>query len=85
MTPPERIWLQWHGDAEEWEDGEIDPGDASWAPHKVWERDVEYVRVDHKVEKHLQYWEIYCSCLEDQLDSAGLKAAQAQADRASNP
>lgn len=46
MTPPERIWLQWHGDAEEWEDGPVSEGDVTWSPDRMFRGDVEYVRVE---------------------------------------
>lgn len=44
---PERIWLQWHGDADpEIEDGEVSEGDVSWCRDKIFTHDIEYIRAD---------------------------------------
>lgn len=44
---PDRIWLQWHGDADpEYEMGEVSEGDVSWCRDKIFQYDVEYVRAD---------------------------------------
>ena len=42
--PPRVIWLQWHGDGEPWEGGEVDAGEVTWSASKVFEHDVRYVR-----------------------------------------
>lgn len=47
--PPNRIWLQWHGDEAPGEDGkfhEPDPchEDVTWCQDKIFEHDVEYAK-----------------------------------------
>lgn len=45
--PPDRIFLQWHGDADEDEIGEVSTADVTWAAdEKVFDGDVEYVRIN---------------------------------------
>ena len=43
---PERIWLQWHGDADPDEAGVPDPSDVTWCEDKINDSDTEYVRAD---------------------------------------
>lgn len=49
-TAPERIFLQWHGDANRWEreDADFSPdhADVTWCADKVFEHDIEYIRAD---------------------------------------
>lgn len=42
--PPNRIWLQFHGDGSPDDPGEPDPADVTWCQDKINEHDVEYVR-----------------------------------------
>lgn len=44
--PPEKIWLQWHGDADGSESGPVAESEVTWCRDKVFDRDVEYVRVN---------------------------------------
>jgi hypothetical protein len=45
--PPDRIWLQWYGNADpEFETGEINVDDVSWCLDKIFEHDIEYVRAN---------------------------------------
>ena len=45
--PPERIWLQWHGDADpEIESGPVSVADVTWEREQIFKHDVEYVRAD---------------------------------------
>jgi hypothetical protein len=43
---PERIYLQWHGDAPEEDDLDSYNEDVTWAENKVFERDVQFIRAD---------------------------------------
>lgn len=45
-APPDRLWLQWHGDADpELETGgEVSEGDVTWCRDKIFEHDIEYTR-----------------------------------------
>lgn len=45
-SPPPRIWLQWHGDADPDEDGEVSDGDVTWSRDHVFKHDYEYIRAD---------------------------------------
>ena len=49
--PPEKLHLQWHGDAEP-EPGEVDAGDVTWAADRVFAGDVQYIRADLVRELH---------------------------------
>jgi hypothetical protein len=46
-NPPQKIYLQWDGDAEPPEVYTSDPDDrdVTWCRERVFERDIEYVRV----------------------------------------
>jgi hypothetical protein len=46
-NPPQKIYLQWDGDAEPPEACTSDPDDrdVTWCRERVFERDIEYVRV----------------------------------------
>jgi hypothetical protein len=46
MKPPDRIYLQWHGDGDPDDGDDVSPDDVTWCPDRVHETDVEYVRVD---------------------------------------
>lgn len=50
MKIPDRIWLQYHGDADpaDYPDGpEPSPDEVTWCWEPIWEHDIEYVRADH--------------------------------------
>ncbi len=49
MSAPKKIYLQWHGDADpaDYPDGpDPDQSDVTWCADKIFEHDIEYVRVD---------------------------------------
>lgn len=48
MSAPERIFLQWYGDADPDVEGDSDPNteDVTWCAENIYEHDVEYVRAD---------------------------------------
>jgi hypothetical protein len=43
---PESIWLQWHGDAEPDDTGEVSTDDVTWSTDRMFAHDVRYVRWD---------------------------------------
>lgn len=46
---PERIYLQWHGDADPAlydDEPPPDMGDVTWCAEPIWDWDIEYVRAD---------------------------------------
>lgn len=45
MNAPDVIWLQWHGDGEPYDRGDVDPTDVTWCQDKIYEHDVKYIRV----------------------------------------
>lgn len=45
--PPDEIYLQWHGNADPVEDGEVDPSQVTWSCEEVYDRDICYVREEH--------------------------------------
>lgn len=42
--PPDRIWLQWHGDGPA-DDGDVRHDDVTWCADQIFDSDVEYVRI----------------------------------------
>lgn len=44
MKLPEKIYLQWYGDGEPDEPGEVSVHDVTWHKDKVFKHDIEYVR-----------------------------------------
>ena len=46
MTAPERIWLQWHGDGDPDDPGEVYIGEVTWQDERIFDHDIEYVRRD---------------------------------------
>lgn len=44
--PPEVIWLQWHGDAEQGAERDDEPSGVTWAESQMFSRDVRYIRDD---------------------------------------
>lgn len=47
---PDRIYLQWFGNDDEKPDesAAIDEGDVCWCSDRIWDSDIEYVRVKRK-------------------------------------
>lgn len=47
---PERMYLQWYGDdashVDTETDGAVDMGDVTWHSERVFDTDIEYVRID---------------------------------------
>ena len=43
---PERIWLQWFGDSDPDDPGEVYIDDVTWQDERIFDHDVEYVRAD---------------------------------------
>ena len=41
--PPEKIYLQWHGDGEPDDLGEVSEHDVTWCRNKIFNHDIEYV------------------------------------------
>lgn len=50
---PERLWLQWYGDAEESDPDDVVIGedDVSWCTEQVFDGDIEYVRVHRELRR----------------------------------
>ena len=46
MSAPERIFLQWHGDGDPDEPGEVYIDEVTWQDERIFDHDVEYVRAD---------------------------------------
>ena len=46
INPPRRLFLQWHGDANPAETGNLHGDNVSWCRDRVFEYDIEYVRGD---------------------------------------
>lgn len=44
--PPDKLYLQWHGDWEPDEVGEVDEGEVTWCRDKIFTHDIEYARID---------------------------------------
>lgn len=42
-SPPNVLWLQFHGDSDPCDESPIDDADATWCRDKIFEADVEYV------------------------------------------
>lgn len=42
--PPDKIYLQWHGDGEPNDVGEVDGNEVTWCKDKIFEHDIEYVQ-----------------------------------------
>lgn len=51
--PPERIWLQWYGDATPEDAGFDPPAEVTHCEDKIFDYDVEYVRPE-VIAKHLE-------------------------------
>lgn len=51
---PERVWLQYFGDAEPEHDARISHSDVSWCAEKVFDHDIEYIRLDLAQEAELR-------------------------------
>jgi hypothetical protein len=45
-TPPKTLWLQWHGDAEPDDTGDVAQDQVTWNYEKVFNDDIEYVHAD---------------------------------------
>jgi hypothetical protein len=45
-TPPKTLWLQWHGDAEPDDTGDVAQDQVTWNYEKVFNDDIEYVNAD---------------------------------------
>ena len=43
---PERIWLQWFGDSDPDDPGEVYIDDVTWQDERIFDHDIEYVRAD---------------------------------------
>ena len=43
---PERIWLQWHGDGDPDDPGEVCVDEVTWEQERIFDGDIEYVRRD---------------------------------------
>jgi hypothetical protein len=43
-SPPNTLWLQYHGDSDPCDDAPVDDGDVTWCRDKIFAADVEYVR-----------------------------------------
>jgi len=41
--PPQTLWLQWHGDSDPLQGGEVCESEVTWCRDKIFERDIEYV------------------------------------------
>lgn len=66
---PERIWLQYHGDADPAdypEDQYPDDSEVSWCYEPIFEHDIEYVTVDYHQKKMDEYAQQYKEMLETQ-------------------
>ena len=47
---PERIWLQWWGDGDPDEPGEVYLDEVTWQDERIFDHDVEFVRKDKVAE-----------------------------------
>ena len=45
-SPPNVVWIQYHGDSDPVEWGPEEPSEVTWSAYQVFEHDVEYVRAD---------------------------------------
>lgn len=45
-SPPNVVWLQYHGDSDPVEWGTEQPAEVTWCADQIFEHDVEYVRAD---------------------------------------
>ena len=45
-SPPNVVWIQYHGDSDPVEWGPEEPSEVTWSADQVFEHDVEYVRAD---------------------------------------
>lgn len=43
-SPPNVLWLQYHGDSDPCDDAPVDDGDVTWCRDKIFATDVAYVR-----------------------------------------
>lgn len=72
-TPPETLWLQWHGSGDPDDSETVSEGDVTHSREQIYSNDVEYVRAD-AVREALQGHR--CSML---FGDAGLIAATMRA------
>lgn len=66
LTLPEHIWLQWHGDGDPKDTGEVEPSEVTWCRDQVFKQDVEYVRAQFLFDL-LEQAEAEISALKPQL------------------
>ena len=46
LVVPLDLWLQWHGDGDPEDDGEVCESEVTWSREKIFDGDVEYVHAD---------------------------------------
>jgi len=46
LVVPLNLWLQWHGDGNPEDDGEVCESEVTWCREKIFDHDVEYVHAD---------------------------------------
>lgn len=46
-SPPNTIYLQYHGDGDPCDDTPVDPGDVTWCKDKIFGSDELYIRGEH--------------------------------------
>lgn len=46
LVVPLSLWLQWHGDGNPDDEGEVAESEVTWCREKIYEHDVEYVHAD---------------------------------------
>jgi len=46
LVMPLDLWLQWHGDGDPEDDGEVRESEVTWSRDKIFDGDVEYVHAD---------------------------------------
>lgn len=49
-NPPDKIYLQWHGDGEPDDVGEVSEVDVTWCKDRIYSQDIEYVQADRIAE-----------------------------------
>jgi hypothetical protein len=82
MTPPDKIYLQFHGSGDADDEADVSPGDVTWCQDRVFDSDIEYTRTpatEHSsavpdreaVERAAEriFWEV---CSHGRLKGAGL-------------